>query len=126
MDTFNFPYHEFEDTYPETGGGMKFGNSYDFRFAPSAPPTKIFTLNMTGMRYIFSGESIDDTSVPQLNIRVLDAFFLKHQLHEKFIYPHPVRGDIVVRFMSPLEIPKVIRGSRGILPDFTIKLIEQP
>ena len=126
METFNFPYHEFEEEYPDTGSGMKFGNSYEYRAAASAPPTMNITLTMTGMRYVFNGNTLSDTLNPTLNIRVLDAFYHVHQLSEKFIYPHPVRGNLNCRFAAPLSIPKVIRGGPAILPDFSVKLVYLP
>lgn len=126
METFNFPFHEFEEEYPETGSGMKFGNSYEYRSAAVAPPTLNITLTMTGMRYYYDGNVLNSSVNPTTNIRVLDAFYLAHQLSEKFIYPHPVRGNLNCRFAAPLNIPKVIRGSPAILPDFSIKLIYLP
>lgn len=54
----------------------------------------------------------------------LEAFYNAHKLHRSFLYPHPVYGNLEVKFMSPLKIPEGIKGGNGALNDFEIDLIE--
>lgn len=68
--------------------------------------------------------SLDLVKNAAYNMGALEAFYNRHKLHKPFIYPHPVYGNIEVRFMDPLKIPEGIVGGNGALEDFTITLIE--
>lgn len=68
--------------------------------------------------------SLDLVKNATYNMGALEAFYNRHKLHKPFIYPHPVYGNIEVRFMDPLKIPEGIVGGNGALEDFNLTLIE--
>ena len=61
---------------------------------------------------------------PDLDFNSLKDFYLKHKSYKPFIYPHPVYGDMVVRFAKPLALPKKNAGGIGVVQGFTIELQE--
>lgn len=127
MATFDFPYHQVETEYPETGTRVKLGGSYTFTAAPDAPGQRIFTLKFETMCYrVTAGGVIDATTQPQLNAAALEAFYKAHELWKTFDYVHPIYGTLKCKFNKPLKIPKgKVRGN-GWLEAFDLELIEQP
>lgn len=125
MQTFDFPYHTFRTEYPESGNRVQLGGNYVFSAPPNGPDLRRFTLKFETMfYYLYSNGTIDTMKNPQYNMAVLEAFYNYHKLHKSFLYPHPVYGNIEVKFMSPLKIPEGIKGGNGALNDFEIELIE--
>lgn len=125
MQTFDFPYHTFRTEYPESGNRVQLGGNYVFSAPPNGPDLRRFTLKFETMfYYLYSNGTIDAMKNPQYNMAVLEAFYNHHKLHKSFLYPHPVYGNIEVKFMSPLKIPEGIKGGNGALTDFEIELIE--
>jgi hypothetical protein len=107
---------------------MKFGRGYEFSAAPQLPVQRRFTLHFETIQWFFdeNGEA-DATIEPQLNALALDEFYREHYTWKSFIYPHPVFGDLVVKFAadSPFEMPKAIKGGTGATEPFELVLIEQ-
>lgn len=127
MATFDFPFHTLAEEFPDSGYGLKFGKSYEFRAAPDAPDQITYTLSMTGMRYYTNENGTFNRTInPQTNILTLWDFYVTHKMHLPFVYPHPVDGNLNVRFKAPLKRPTAIRGGKGIIPDFEIQLELQP
>lgn len=124
MATFDF-IHTVRYKYREAGGVYPMGKGWEFRVAPSVPTTRIFTLTMTGMQWFTdtNGVVINTTS-PDRNLLRLDQFYQTHQLHMTFTYPHPVFGNLTVRFDKPLEIPDAMKGGSGVVETFDIVLGE--
>ena len=127
MDTFNFPNHMVKTEYPRSSDSVQFGGAYTFVNKPVAPDQRVFVLNFAAMKYYVNPDgSIDVTTDPQNNYRVLQEFYETERLYNEFIYPHPVLGNITVRFKDPLQDPDGISGGMGAVKSFQIKLIEQP
>lgn len=129
METFNFPYHRVSTDYPESSTRIQFGKGWEFASAPDAPDQRIFKLSFRGFKYYVNpstGEIDTTTNANVNNLAALEAFYQAHRQHGKFIYPHPVYGNVVVRFRTPLRIPEGRPGGNGVVEDFTIELIEQP
>lgn len=125
--TFDYPYHSVEDRYPENSKTVQFGNSWEFASKPSGPPQIQFRLQFEGMFWIFdSNNEVDRTTDPQINMAHLVDFYEAHQLYEKFTYPHPVRGDVTVRFAQPLIVPRTRLDSGGFTDPFEVVLRMQP
>lgn len=125
MQTFDFPYHTFRTEYPESGNRVQLGGNYIFTAPPNGPDLRRITLKFETMfYYVTSSDAIDTTKNPKLNMAVLEAFYNEHKLHKSFLYPHPVYGNMEVKFMSPLKIPEGIKGGNGALGDFEVDLIE--
>ena len=126
MDTFNFPYHLVKTQYPDSGDTMVFGKAYVFTSKPSAPDQRTFILTFPGMKYYFTAGVVNNTDNPTTNYKVLQEFYEAHRLWATFIYPHPVLGNINVKFGKPLADPDPIPEGNGAQSSFEIQLIEQP
>lgn len=126
LQTFNFPYHTFRTEYPESGTRVQLGGSYIFTAPPDGPDLRRITLNFPVMFYYLQsdGVTIDTTTNPTYNMAVLEAFYNTHKMYKSFTYPHPVYGNMTVKFFTPLRTPEGIPGGRGATKDFTIELIE--
>lgn len=127
MDTFTFPYHLVKTQYPDSGDTMVFGKSYVFTSKPSAPDQRTFILTFAGMTYFINTDgTINTTTLPTINYRVLQQFYEAHRMWDTFIYPHPILGNINVKFGKPLSDPDSIPLGKGAVQSFEIQLIEQP
>lgn len=125
MEIFNFPYHTVETEYPESGTRAQLGGSYVFTTPSTDPEQRKFTLNFKVLKYFVDDSgTIDDTLGFEYNLQRLDNFYQLHRLNTSFIYPHPVYGDVTVKFNKPLKIPKGLAGGNGIVEDITIELLE--
>lgn len=125
METFNFPFHKFSTDYPESGTRVQLNGNYLFTAPPNGPDLRTITLRFPTMfYYLTSGGAIDIVKNPQYNMAVLEAFYNRHKLHKSFLYPHPVYGNMEVKFGRPLRIPEGMDGGSGAVEEFTIDLIE--
>jgi hypothetical protein len=125
--TFNFPYHEVQDEYPESSARLKFGGGYEFASKPTAPDQVVFVLTFPGMWYYENPPGTVNTATNATrNMGALQAFYEAHRLYEKFDYPHPRRGTVSVRFEKPLKTPRVIPKANGLCEPFEVRLIMQP
>lgn len=125
--TFNFPNHTVGEKYPESGTRIKLGNSYQFDAPPSAPDQRIFTLYFESMVRMLDDEGkIDIVTMADRNAGALLKFYEDHRMYKPFYYPHPWLGQVVVKFNTPLELPKGLKGGGGWTEAFSVELIEQP
>ena len=126
MATFNFPYHVLTVEYPESSARVKFGRGYEFASAPRGPDQVTYTLSFEAMFFFEDPPGTYDlTEQPVINMAVLENFYIVHKLYTPFLYPHPVLGNLTVRFAEPLSY-KIAKNGRGRVEPFTIKLITQP
>lgn len=125
MQTFDFPFHKFRTEYPESGNRVQLGGNYVFSAPPNGPDLRKIILSFPTMRYYMGpGNVLDITSNPKINMGKLEKFYNDHKLHKSFIYPHPVYGNLEVKFFSPLKIPEGITNGHGAVGDFEIELLE--
>lgn len=126
VDTYNFPYYILEDKYPDSSAKISFGGGYEFASKPRAPDQITFMLHYETMVFIESAPgTLNLGSNPTLNMGVLRAFYESHRLYEPFIFPHPILGNVTVRFNKPLSY-KLRKGGRGSVEPFDIELLLQP
>jgi hypothetical protein len=128
METFNFAYHTPTTVFPK-GDGFKFGRGWEFSAAPQLPIQRRFILHFNAVKWFQNLDgSADLISSPEYNAQLLVDFYERHWSHQKFIYPHPLYGDITVKFApeEPLQIPKTQEGGMGVTDSFQITLVEQP
>lgn len=135
METFNFPYHFVQDRYPESSTVVQYGKGYRFASKPRAPDQIVFQLDFTAM-WFFEDVTYDSYGMPfrvlnantepRRNMQRLIEFYERHRMYKKFIYPHPRRGNLTVRFNKPLEVPKVVHDSMGLTESFKVELILEP
>ena len=125
--TFEPTFFQFDTEYPDSGVRIQFGNSYTFAAPPDAPDQRIFKIMLQGMQYFLDVDGeIDRTVKPERNMAKFEDFYLLNKLWDSWTFPHPVYGDVQVKFHKPLMIPKGIKKGGGVLPDFEIQLVEQP
>lgn len=62
---------------------------------------------------------------PLINMQLLENFYNTHRLYEKFIFPHPSKGNTVCRFNKPLEFT-IAKGGMGTVDPFSVELRSQP
>jgi hypothetical protein len=125
--TFDFPYHIPVTVYPDNSSRVQFGGAYEFVSKPNAPDQRIFILSFAGMSFFFNTDgTINASTNAQYNYKALRNFYESVKLYDKFNYPHPEFGTILVRFHKPLQDPKLIPNGRGLTEPFEIELIEQP
>lgn len=126
--TFDFPYHVPRTSYPEDQT-VRFGGGYTFATKPDEKMERTFTLSFTAMKYYFDQNTNrwdDYTTNSNNNAHALEKFYIDHRMYKRFIYPHDVLGNIVVRFKKPLEMPQGVMGGTGVLPPFEVQLVEHP
>lgn len=124
--TFNFPYHRVSTRHPTQGTNLKLGGGWDYNSKPSSPPQRLFTLDFKVMKYFGSAGVLDLAKEPEINLGLLEAFYNTHLLHTEFNYPHPIYGNLLVKFLKPLEIPMGIEGGGGAIPGLNVSLVEFP
>lgn len=126
METFNFPVHTARHKFPD-GDRVRFGKGYSFAVEPERPLQRSFTLSFDSMQWTKDDEGVVvDTINPTMNILALSNFYDEHTTYKRFIYPHEVWGDLVVRFDAPFECPKSLPGGSGWTEPFEIVIIEYP
>lgn len=127
METFAWPNHTVSTDYPVNGFKMQFGNSYEYAEGSPAPDQRTFTLSFPLMKYLLDPEGVIDATIQaDINMQAMDDFYNVHKTWKAFIYPHPVYGNVNVRFSKPLKIPAGIPGGDGAVGAFSLELVEQP
>lgn len=131
LQTFDFPYHGApSDQYPESSNVVQFGKGYRYVTTPRGPDQIIFTLSFPGMFwYVQSNGTIDRSLNENRNMAALIDFYEAHRMHQYFLYNHPSRGEIRVRFYKPLVVPKTMRSDSrrmGVTEPFDVQLIYEP
>lgn len=125
METFDFSIHTPSHNYPK-GDSFKFGRGYESAIKPQDPIQRTFTLKFAAMVYFLQANGAADvTTEPEINMQRLIAFYERHQMWKSFVYPHPLYGNLTVRFAEPLPVPQPIEKGNGVTEAFEIKLIEQ-
>ena len=134
MKTFDFPMHVLEVEYPESSVKMKYGRGYEFASRPRGPDQITYILHFEAMWFFTERDGfpalgattiLDLNRNPQLNMALLEKFYQEHRLFEPFYYPHPVLGNVVVRFNEPLKY-KIKENGRGQVEPFSVRLLTQP
>lgn len=126
MANWDFPYHTFEAVYPEHSSRVQFGRGYEFVTRPSAPDQVTWKLYFRTMVFFANAAGKPISSMqPQINMLRLIEFYELKGLHEVWTYPHLIKGNIQVRFRSPLTY-RLTEGGLGTVDPFSLELIEQP
>lgn len=126
MQTYDFPYYEMENVYPESSAVVQFGRGYKFASKPSGPDQTLYTLHYTTMRFYWNADgTVNINQDIKMNMGKLDQFYRIHRMFTPFIFPHDLWGDVICRFAAPLSW-KVAKGGRGWVEPFTVQLELQP
>lgn len=120
---FAWPYHGFSTSYNEPFQTVNLTSSNTQGYVPdqTLKPVRTFELDFIGMKHRETAAQICD---PNLSFNRLYEFYELHGLHRRFVYEHPVYGDVIVRFGKPVSIPKKILDGNGSLNTFSVTLVE--
>lgn len=120
LERFLWSSHAYSTQYIELYQRMENGVSQGFVPRTEHQPTRLLTLNFETL--------INDPCLKHklgsLSFNKLEDFYLKHGMHSEFIYPHPIYGELVVRFNKPLAVPKSRANSKGAVESFSLEFIE--
>ena len=125
-ETFNFPFHRVAVQHPVEGTNLKLGGSWDYNSKPSSPAQRKFNLEFRALKYYGEAGNLDLVTDPEINFGKLEKFYTDHKQHTEFTYPHPIYGELMVKFFKPLEIPMGTVGGGGVVENITVSLVEQP
>lgn len=129
METFNFPYHGNPEMTPEeNNSSIILKDGFRFDPEPSEPIIRVFSLNFPVMAYRVLPDGAPDvqgTLVPEFNIMSLWQFYVRHGTWKTFTYPHPVFGNVTVKFNAPFTLPAV-EGNLGMVKNTQVTLREHP
>lgn len=128
METFTFEFYTIRpDTY-RTNDTFTMGKGHEFSVKPLLPIQRRFVLEFEeGLKWCQDGSGAFVNSVtPTRNILKLIEFYEAHEMWKRFVLPHPIYGNLTVRFAEPLATPKARRGGSGWTEGFELKMIEQP
>lgn len=126
MDTYDFPYFQLEQKYPDHIT-VQFGGGYEFAPNPTGPDQDEFVLHYDGMWFFqtYNEEEeqleIDLEVNAQRNMGALDQFYKDHKIHVPFLFVHPIYGEVTVRFSTPLAW-KIKKDGRGLVDPFQVRL----
>lgn len=120
---FLWNFHGVTVTYsePYTAANLTNENTQSFIANQTMKPVRTFELDMVGLKHC---EEHPSGLADELNFSKLYAFYEHHGLHKRFIYEHPVYGDVVVRFAKTLSIPKKTPDGLGTIGSFNLTLVE--
>lgn len=99
-------------------------NGWDYTPRPTLPYRRKFKVTLDGLRWYFnSNGTIDYVTNPEYNAGVLESFYSAHRKHKPFNYQHEWLGLLELRFENPVNIPKAIPNSGGLIESFELMMI---
>jgi hypothetical protein len=107
---------------PDNGSPVDF-NGWEFTSKPNVPYRRKFTVTLTGLRWYLGNGVLDTTTNPEYNAGRLLDFYRQNQMWDVFAFNHEYLGSILVRFSSPVAIPKAEPSSNGRINPFDVSLI---
>lgn len=123
--TFPFPYYTYTTRFNDNVKQIQFGNGFTFASQPSGPPQRSFKLRMSGMAWHRQPEGgLDVLTARDTNLGRLEEFYKEVECWKPFIWQHPIYGNMLVRFLRPLDIPYQIPGGTGVVEPFELEFIE--
>lgn len=125
METFDFaPDSMVPETLPPEPTQVISLNGWNFSARPTVPYAKRFDVELHGIRWYLDEDGLyDDSTNPTMNARALELFYERHGTWKAFNWTHPHLGELEVRFVSALKVPKAMPNSGGLVEKFTMSLI---
>ncbi|URG13844.1 hypothetical protein [Acinetobacter phage vB_AbaS_TCUP2199] len=122
LKRFIWDCHNFGTAYQEpfTHASVKNNSTQEYVFSQTVKPLRTFELEFPTLFY---NGGVETTCPDEYNYAKLQTFYLEHGLHKAFVYPHPVYGDLKVRFARPIVLPKKNPNSQTI-QGLNVTLIE--
>lgn len=120
--------HNYSTTYMEPYQYVQANGNQDQGYTPnqSVRPYRIMTLSFPIMHLKDSETAGKDwlNTVPELDFGALVDFYKQVGMHTRFIYNHPIYGDMYVRFSKPLQMPKKNVDGTGTVQAFEMEITE--
>lgn len=99
-------------------------NGWDYTPEPVLPYRRRFLITLDGLRWYFTSHgTIDYERDPERNAGLLEKFYTTHRMHKPWNFHHEYLGIIEMRFNSPLNVPKALPDSGGLLDSLEVKAI---
>lgn len=99
-------------------------NGWDYTPAPVLPYRRKFKVTLEGLRWYFNDNgTIDLATNPQQNAGRLEEFYSTHRKHKPFNFQHEWLGLLELRFEVPVNVPKAIPNSQGLIEQLEIQMI---
>lgn len=99
-------------------------NGWDFTAKPRVPYRPLFKVTLEGLYWYINGSGFDLAKNPTINAGRLRNFYKDHQTWDKFTFNHEYLGVITCRFASPVNLPKALPNSGGLLPPVEVTLVQ--
>ena len=119
MAEFNFnfcPNSRVAETIAPEEPSVRDFNGWDYAPKPVLPYRRRFKITLEGLRWYFnSNGTIDYATNPDYNAGVLESFYTDHRKHKAFNYQHEWLGMLELRFDNPVNVPKALPNSDGLL-----------
>lgn len=98
---------------------------WTFSARPTTPIQRKFRVKLHGMRWYLNDTTglYDTTAEPTLNAKLLEEFYERHETYKPFLWVHPHRGEMLVRFAAPVNVPAGKENGYGLIDAFEINLM---
>lgn len=111
-----------EEIAPDERGSIAF-NGWEATIKPTEPYRRTFKVTLSGLRWYVDPKQLNVATNPEKNAGRLLDFYQRHRLYKEFRLHHEYLGPIVCKFKSPVNVPKAIRDSGGLIDDVEIMMI---
>lgn len=113
-----------ETVAPEATQGTSM-NGWFFSAKPKVPFQRKFRVTLYGLRWILNTDgTYNTTSSTAYNARLLEQFYASNQTWDNFAWTHPHLGTLQVRFAEPVNVPKALPNSNGLIEELEIMFVE--
>lgn len=127
MAEFNFdfcPNSRVAETLAPDEMTIKDFNGWDYTPSPVLPYRRKFLITLEGLRWYFnSNGTIDYVTDTAHNAGLLESFYTTHRKHKPWNFTHEWLGTLELRFEVPLNVPKALKDSGGLLGPLEITAI---
>lgn len=100
-------------------------NGWDFVAKPQVPYKAKWKVTLDGLKWYLNatGDGLDTTTDPEHNAGRLLMFYRSHRQHVVFQYQHEYLGLLNVRFAEPVQLPKAIPNSSGLVDRMEVTIV---
>ena len=100
-------------------------NGWVYNPTPTLPFRPTFKVTLEGLRWYLKpcGSRLDLITDRNRNAGRLQDFYRRHRQHVPFDFEHEYMGTIEVRFASPVNVPKGIKDSGGLIEPLELTMI---
>jgi hypothetical protein len=124
-ETFNFcPNGQVPETLPRELTSAMTMNGWTFVSKPTTPYVRKFRVKLHGLRWFLNTNGLYDVASSQdVNAKLLEEFYERHETWNPFNWVHPHRGTMLVRFASPVIVPAALPASGGFIEPVEVNFV---